>query len=288
MPNSGHTSTVAPTLPSRSVATRRISRAPGRKTSTSPSCDAIASRTAETVASSRRCPALGGRKLVVTGNARPLLLTTGASPSSAATRPPSIVADITSRRRSGRRSDCVYRARARPVSPCNERSWNSSKQMSDTPSSVGSSSNIRVSTPSVTTSMRVPALMRVSPRIRHPTVSPTAVWSSDDMRMAAALAASRRGSSSRIRRPSSHGSSRSAIGTAVVLPAPGGATSTAALPDESASRSAGTASITGRSANRRPKTVSRYEVTTLTLSPRQSASVAARRLHRTVRLRREE
>ena len=45
---------------------------------------------------------------------------------------------------------------------------------------------------------------------------------------AAARAASRRGSSITMRRPASHGSSSSASGTRVVLPAPGGACSTAA------------------------------------------------------------
>ena len=47
------------------------------------------------------------------------------------------------------------------------------------------------------------------------------------MRWAAARAASRRGSSITIRSPASHGSSRRRSGTIVVLPAPGGACSTA-------------------------------------------------------------
>src|SRR5690606_27796026 len=46
------------------------------------------------------------------------------------------------------------------------------------------------------------------------------------MKPAALRAATRRGSSITIRRPSSHGASSSASGTAVVLPAPGGASST--------------------------------------------------------------
>ncbi len=47
------------------------------------------------------------------------------------------------------------------------------------------------------------------------------------MRSATARAARRRGSSSRILRPCAHGSSSRASGTTVLLPAPGGATSTA-------------------------------------------------------------
>ena len=49
------------------------------------------------------------------------------------------------------------------------------------------------------------------------------------MRSALARAAIRRGSSMMIFLPCSHGASSSASGTRVVLPAPGGATSTAAL-----------------------------------------------------------
>ena len=49
------------------------------------------------------------------------------------------------------------------------------------------------------------------------------------MRAAAARAASRRGSSTMIFLPAAHGSCASASGTRVVLPAPGGATRTAAF-----------------------------------------------------------
>ena len=66
-------------------------------------------------------------------------------------------------------------------------------------------------------------------RTRRPTVSPTCSLSVEAMRLAAARAASRRGSSTRIFLSFAHGSSSSTSGTRVVLPAPGGATSTAAL-----------------------------------------------------------
>ncbi len=68
------------------------------------------------------------------------------------------------------------------------------------------------------------------------------------MRRAAARAASRRGSCITILPLPSQGASSRASGTRVVLPAPGGATSTAALPACSAALSRGMASSTGREA----------------------------------------
>ncbi len=65
------------------------------------------------------------------------------------------------------------------------------------------------------------------------------------MRSAAARAASRRGSSTISLPPAAQGSSISASGVTVVLPAPGGATSTAALRSASAAFSAGSASWMG-------------------------------------------
>src|SRR6266700_8416049 len=66
------------------------------------------------------------------------------------------------------------------------------------------------------------------------------------MRSALARAAIRRGSSTMIFLFLSQGASSSARGTRVVLPAPGGATSTAALPPASACFRRGRASSTGR------------------------------------------
>ena len=86
---------------------------------------------------------------------------------------------------------------------------------------------MRVNTPSVTTSMRVLGPDFETMRARRPTRSPTASAKVCAMRSAAARAAIRRGSSTRILRPPSQASSISASGTRVVLPAPGGATSTA-------------------------------------------------------------
>ena len=104
----------------------------------------------------------------------------------------------------------------------------------------------RVKMPSVTTSMRVLRDTLEPKRTRSPTVSPTLSFSVAAIRSAAARAASRRGSSTRIFLPAAHGSSISTSGTRVVLPAPGGATSTAAWLCRSAAVSAGSASSIGR------------------------------------------
>ena len=98
-----------------------------------------------------------------------MLSMTGASPRSAATRAPSMVADITRRRRSSRKAICTSRASAKPRSASSERSWNSSNSTAATPSSVGSSRMSRVKMPSVTTSIRVLRETLDPNRIRRPT-----------------------------------------------------------------------------------------------------------------------
>src|SRR5690348_15783813 len=113
------------------------------------------------------------------------------------------------------------------------------------PSSAGSSSTRRVKTPSVTTSMRVRREIFDPNRTRYPTVSPALSPSVRAMRSAAARAAIRRGSSTRILRPFAQACSASTSGTRVVLPAPGGATSTAASRVSSAAVSAGSTSSIG-------------------------------------------
>ena len=100
------------------------------------------------------CARAGGCSMR-TGKLRPGLDRRGAS-SHRATRSPSSVADITSRRRSGRSCACTSSASAAPRSPARCRSWNSSKMIAPTPVSSGSSCSRRVRMPSVTTSMRVP------------------------------------------------------------------------------------------------------------------------------------
>ena len=86
----------------------------------------------------------------------------------------------------------------------------------------------RVKMPSVTTSMRVLRDTFEPKRTRRPTVSPTFSFSVAAIRSAAARAASRRGSSTRIFLSAAQSVSISHSGTRVVLPAPGGATRTAA------------------------------------------------------------
>ena len=93
------------------------------------------------------------------------------------------------------------------------------------------------------------------------------------MRRAAARVASRRGSSTTIRRSESHASSSSASGTSVVLPAPGGATSTARRRSASAARSASKVSVTGRSGSAGPGpggTLSRWRASRRTGPGRQA------------------
>ena len=66
------------------------------------------------------------------------------------------------------------------------------------------------------------------------------------MQPAAARAASRRGSNTRMRLPAAQSSAASARGTRVVLPAPGGATSTAVLPSRKCAVRSGRAASIGR------------------------------------------
>ena len=86
---------------------------------------------------------------------------------------------------------------------------------------------------------------------RRPIVSPTFSPSVAAMRAAAARAARRRGSSRMRRLPSAQGSSSSASGARVVLPAPGGATSTARGRSANAARSEGRAASIGRGGTER-------------------------------------
>ena len=86
---------------------------------------------------------------------------------------------------------------------------------------------MRANTPSVTTSIRVRAETRLCSRTRRPTVSPTSSPSVEAMRARGGA----RGEPARLEHDdlalAPKASSSSASGTRVVLPAPGGATSTA-------------------------------------------------------------
>ena len=172
-PYSGKTSSEGSPAPAAMASQqRRISAAPGRKTSTSPGSDSSARRTTRAA----RCSMGSGQRLtpagagaaycVATSKARPSDRTEPASPSTVATAAPSSVADMTSKRRSSRRWRCASSASARPRSDCRLRSWNSSKITQPTSSSAGSLCSRRARMPSVTTSMRVAALTRVSSRVR--------------------------------------------------------------------------------------------------------------------------
>src|ERR1700734_1708256 len=114
------------------------------------------------------------------------------------------------------------------------------------PSSIGSSRMSRVKIPSVMISMRVLRDTFEPNRTRRPTVSPTRSPSVFAMRSAAARAASLRGSSTRMRRSLTQSSLARTSGTLVVLPAPGGATSTAQLFARNAPVNSGTTASMGR------------------------------------------
>ena len=143
---------------------------------------------------------------------------------------------------------CRSRQSASARSDSSERSWISSRITAATPSRPGSDCRRRTSRPSVTTSIRVAA--------ETAAVQPGAEADGAADRFAAAArpcARRRRGwrggaAPAPGSCPSSRqGASSRASGTSVVLPAPGGATSTALRPAASCSASAGSASVTGRS-----------------------------------------
>jgi len=94
--------------------------------------------------------------------------------------------------------------------------------------------------------MRVRLEILEPKRTRRPTMPPISSPSVNAIRDAAARAASRRGSSTRIFLSSAQGSSSRTNGTRVVFPAPGGATRTAALLSRSAAVRCGKAESMGR------------------------------------------
>src|SRR5271155_2938615 len=157
-----------------------------------------------------------------------------------------MVADMTRSFKSSRKPCWASRASARPRSASSERSWNSSNNTAATPSSIGSSRMSRVKIPSVMISMRVLRDTFEPNRTRRPTISPTRSRSVFAMRSAAARAASLRGSSTRMRRSLTQSSLARTSGTLVVLPAPGGATSTAQLFARKAPVNSGTTASMGR------------------------------------------
>ena len=238
---------VCPSAPSNISAHRRISPSPGRKARMSPACSRWATRTqCATRSATSSAEASSGVWRISTGNIRPALSMSGAS-SARQIASASIVADISTIRRSGRSSDCASRVSASATSLARLRSWNSSKMTTPTPSSAGSSTSIRVRMPSVSTSIRVRADTRLSKRIRYPTVCPTGSPSSAAIRSAICRAASRRGSSIRIFAPGAANPSRIVSGSTVDLPAPGGAVTTRRDESASARFTAPAISITGKS-----------------------------------------
>ncbi len=229
--------TPAPSPSSRS-AVRSISATPGRKARTPPLSSRKASRTAAATESSIRASAARPRWCSVSGCIRPALSITGAPSISPEKRAPSSVADIATSRRSGRSPACASSASASPKSLSRLRSWTSSNSTADTPARSGSFWMRATKIPSVTTVTRVAAERFESVRVAYPKVWPTGSPAVAAMRSAAARAARRRGESNRIS-PPHHASPSRAGATAVVLPAPGGATSTALLASRNVASSSG-------------------------------------------------
>ncbi len=245
----------APRSPS-SPATRAISPTPGRKQSTSPGRSASARRTTDAVwassAGSTRIPCggrtgrAGGAHTTSTGWETPAASTTGAPPSSRAHPCASVVAEAATSRSSGRSVPRTSSRKAAAVSASRCRSWHSSSTTASIPGSSWSRWSRCNSTPVVTTSTRAWRPTTRSPRTVNPMSPPTSWPSSHAIRRAAARAAIRRGSATSTRRagpPPTRPASTS--GTRVVLPVPGGATSTAAPWSSRASFRAGRAPRTG-------------------------------------------
>ncbi len=161
---------------------------------------------------------------------------------------------MTRSRSSSRRWRRVSSVSARPRSASRLRSWNSSKMHQRRALERGSSCDACAagclrSSPRCGSAgrrgYRAACESRPCRRRSRPASRPCA--------RAAARAASRRGSSMTILPPPSQGASSSASGTSVVLPAPGGACSTAAPLASNAARSSGSAAPIGSSACQRSR-----------------------------------
>lgn len=236
------------------AATSSTSRAPGAKTRTSPAVPASAVSSARTVVCARwsrkfwltprasRARSRGGAQAMRSGCVAAVRASTGAGrsgvPSRAAQSAASRVADMTTRLRSSRSSvSSRHIANVRSVSRW--RSCTSSRMTPETPASSGSASIRRSSTPVVTNSIRVRPEVVDSPRTVKPTSSPRRVPVSWASRLAAARAAIRRGWVTMIRPDPASGPavvrrcpavvrrcSAMSGGMSVVLPVPGGASTT--------------------------------------------------------------
>ena len=230
----------------RNVSARRISPAPGRNASTEP-CSARSAR----AAASATCRSIGAAAIAAEiarldrKGAAFALDRPGASPSSRATRAPSMVADITRIFRSSRRPRCTSRASAKPeigveralVEFVEEErrdavergivEHHAREHAFGDELDAGLARHFRGEAHAVADGFAD----RLAKRCRHTrgrgAGGEPARLEHDDLLARA------------------HGSRASASGTRVVLPAPGGATSTAALAARSAAVSAGNTSSMG-------------------------------------------
>ena len=149
---------------------RLISPTPGRKARISPCSSRHAASTAAAMASSILSSGLAPSHLIASGCALPALSITGACcpslASNRANRAPSMVADITTSRKSSRSTAALSIASARPRSLSRCRSCASSNSTAETPASSGSARMVATKIASVITSTRVRPERLLSSRVR--------------------------------------------------------------------------------------------------------------------------
>ena len=145
---------------------RSISRIPGRKASRSPSSARQAVTTARVVADTMSRCACAPSQRISSGCCRPSLSMIGTlDPSRSAKRDPSMVADITSKRRSSRSTFALSSASASATSLSSVRSCASSNRIAETPGRSGSATMRFTRIASVITTMRVVFETRLSRRV---------------------------------------------------------------------------------------------------------------------------
>ncbi len=222
-PYSGSTSNPLPNRPPSISHASRMSRSAGMNTSTSPSSVSINASSTAATASSTYPPSSsassGATCLISTGNIRPDTSITGAPPKACANASVSIVADVTSSFRSGRRRNKPARCPNRK-STFSERSCASSMITTEYARSNGSPWISASRIPSVMNLIRVSGPVSSLNLILHPTSLPHSTPSSSATRFDTLIAATRRGCVHPIIPRASGSASRHIFGNCVVFPDP--------------------------------------------------------------------
>ena len=228
--NNGSTSVLRYRRPSNTSAQSRISRSPGRNTSTSPRGSiSVSISTARATCCGSSSSSTGGRKNSATGNIRPGASITGAGrlsvPKNDANAPASSVAEEMTTLRSGRLSSSRL-SQPNRKSMFSERSCASSRMMAAYWRNMGSPCVSASRMPSVMNLMRVSGVSFSSKRTWYPTKPPSGTASSSATRLATLAAAMRRGWVQPIRPPSGPRASATILGSWVVFPDPVSLTTT--------------------------------------------------------------